>query len=95
MAGAAQRLAAIRKWFAGRTPASLDDPAFQALHHDLAAHLKKVAATTSEQFGQPWGLVAMSQAANRQCGASILISGPKLVCMKRRALPAAVAASPS
>ena len=84
MSGAATRLAAIRKWLAGRAPASLDDPEFQVLRRDLAAHLETVAATTSVQFGAPWGLVTMDQASNRRAAASILITGPKLVRAQRR-----------
>ncbi|HTT60752.1 MAG TPA: hypothetical protein VMG35_02895 [Bryobacteraceae bacterium] len=84
MAGAAERLAAIRKWFAGRSQAALSDPEFQDLRRDLATHLEKVAANTSEQFGQPWGLVAMDEASGRRAGASILITGPKLVRSQQR-----------
>ena len=64
------------------------DPEFQSLRQDLAAHLKKVAAATSEQFGEPWGLIAMDEASGRRAGASILVTGPKFVTKKQRALPA-------
>jgi hypothetical protein len=66
----------------------VDDPEFQSLRQDLAAHLKTVASTTSEQFGEPWGLIAMDEASGRRAGASILITGPKFVSAKQRALPA-------
>ena len=46
--------------------------------------IKNVAATTREQFGEPWGLVAMHQASDRRAAASILITGPKLVRSKQR-----------
>jgi hypothetical protein len=88
MAGAAQRLTAIRKWFGGHPSTPKDDPAFEELRQDLAAHLKQVAATTSEQFGEPWGLIAMDEASGRRAAANILISGPKLVLTKQRALSA-------
>ncbi len=88
MAGAAKRLAAIRSWFNQHGGAAPDDPDFQKLRQDLAAHLAKVAANTTEEFGEPWGLVAMDEVANRTAGATILISGPKLVRMKQRSLPA-------
>jgi hypothetical protein len=91
MAGAGQRLAAMRKWFGEHSAAATDDPEFQGLRQDLAAHLKKVAATTSEQFGEPWGLIAMDEASGRRAGASILVTGPKLVSAKARALPAKAA----
>jgi hypothetical protein len=86
MAGASQRMAAIRKWFGEHPAAPVDDPQFQSLRQDLAAHLKKVAATTSEQFGEPWGLIAMDEASNRRAAASILITGPKLVRTQQRAV---------
>jgi len=89
MAGAGQRLAAMRKWFGQHPKAAVDDPEFQSLRQDLAAHLKKVAATTSEQFGEPWGLIAMDEASNRRAGANILITGPQLVRTSQRALLAA------
>jgi hypothetical protein len=88
MAGAGHRLAAMRKWFSRHPAAALDDPEFQSLRQDLAAHLKKVAATTSERFGEPWGLIAMDEASGRRAGASILVTGPKFVSAKQRAPPA-------
>jgi hypothetical protein len=88
MVGAAQRLAAIRKWFGEHPTTSLDDPEFQSLRQALASHLKAVTATTSEQFGQPWGLVAMDQASGCKASATILMSGPKLVRMKDRVITA-------
>lgn len=93
MTGAAQRLAAIRQWFDRNPVASTDDPGFQRLRQDLADHLKQVAAKTTEEFGKPWGLLAMNEAANRKPGAAIVITGPNLVRAKERALTAA--ASPA
>jgi hypothetical protein len=86
MTGAAQHLAAIRQWFAANPSASIDDARFQKLRGDLADHLKQVAATTTEEFGKPWGLLAMNEAANRRPGATITIAGPKLVRAKERRL---------
>jgi hypothetical protein len=89
MAGAGQRLAAIRKWFGQHPAAPQDDPEFLNLRQDLAVHLKRVAATTSDQFGEPWGLVAMDEVSGRRAGATILITGPKVVRTKERILSAA------
>jgi hypothetical protein len=88
MAGAGQRLAAMGKWLGQHPAAAPDDPEFQSLRQDLAAHLKQVASTTSEQFGEPWGLIAMDEASGRRAGASILIVGPQLVRTKQRVLAA-------
>ena len=87
MSGAGARLAAIRQWFGKHPSAAVDDPEFQKLRQDLANHLTKVTAQTHEQFGEPWGLIAMNQAAQRRAGASILITGPKLVRTEERPLP--------
>ncbi len=92
MSGAARHLASIRQWFAQNPAAALDDPAFQRLRQDLADHIKTVAARTTAEFGEPWGLLAMHEAAGRRAGATILITGPRLVRTKERAL-AAVAVS--
>jgi hypothetical protein len=93
MAGAAARLSATRQWFQQHASASPDDPEFQKSRQDLAAHMKNVAATTSEQFGEPWGLVAMDETVNRRAGANILITGPQLVRSKQRPVPGTSIAS--
>ncbi len=93
MAGVAERLSAMKQWFQQHASASPDDPEFQKSRQDLAAHLKTVAATTSEQFGEPWGLVAMDETVDRRAGASVLISGPKLVRSKQRQVDGASVAS--
>ena len=89
MCGTGQKLAAIRLWMARNPTAAFDDPDFQRLRQDLAGHLRQVAANTREEFGQPWGLLAMSQLVNGRAGANILISSPTLVRNKRRALAGA------
>jgi hypothetical protein len=94
MAGASRRLAAIAKWFGAHTSADQHDPQFEKLRQDLAAHLKQVVATTSEEFGEPWGLIAMDQASGRRASASVLIASSQLVRMKQRTL-AAAASSPN
>jgi hypothetical protein len=88
MSDTAQKLAAIRGWLEQNPGASLEEPRFQKLRDDLAAHLREVAANTREEFGEPWGLIAMNQIAGSSAGARILITGPRLVCEKRRALAA-------
>ena len=93
MAGASRRLAAIGKWFAAHPTAAQNDPDFQKLRQDLAAHLKQVVATTSEEFGEPWGLIAMDQASGRRASASLLIASPKFVSMKQRTIAAAASSA--
>ncbi len=79
MAGAGKHLAAMRRFALGNPTFSLQNPEFQALRDRLASHLAKVAANTREEFGQPWGLVAMNEASGRRAAASILIQGPSFV----------------
>jgi hypothetical protein len=86
MSGAAKRLAAMRVWQASHPGASPNDMEFQKLRRDLADHLLKVAANTKEEFGEPWGLIAMNQLVGQRAGARILLTGPKIVREKRRDL---------
>jgi len=88
MFGTAQQLAVMRVWQKRNPDAAPNDPAFEKLRQQLAAHLKDVAANTRAEFGEPWGLIAMIQLTGRSAGAEILITGPQLVREKRRALAA-------
>jgi hypothetical protein len=89
MCETAAELAKVRLWQQRNPNASPDDPDFQALRKDLADSLRQVAATTREEFGQPWGLLAMNQLAAARSGARILIASPHLVTNKQRSLAAA------
>jgi hypothetical protein len=93
MSGAGQRPAAIRTWFGQHPAAKQDDPQFQALRQNLASHLKTVVSTTNEQFGEPWGLLAMDGASGHRAGADILIIGPKVVRTKQRLLSASASSA--
>ena len=76
MEGASLRLAKMQKFFLLHPGAPPDDSEFQALRNDLASHLAKVASSTHEEFGEPWGLVAMNEASGRRAPSSILIQAP-------------------
>jgi hypothetical protein len=89
MHGTAQELAKVRRWLAQNPTATSDDSEFQKLRQNLAGYLRRVAANTREEFGQPWGVIAMNQLVNGKGGARFLIIGPTLVCNKRRELAAA------
>ena len=88
MIGTARQLAAIRSWLSRHPAAPPDDMEFQSLRRDLASQLRRVADTTREEFGEPWGLIAMNQLVGRRSGARMLLTGPKLVRERRRALSA-------
>jgi hypothetical protein len=90
MRNTAQQLAAFQLWAAQHPAAAVGDPEFQKLREDLAKYLGQVAADTREEFGQPWGLIAMNQLASRRSGGKILITGPALVVNKRRAQAAVI-----
>jgi hypothetical protein len=66
------------------------DPRFQKLRAGLAKHLKEVAANTREEFGQPWGMVAMDLVSGRRADARIRITGSRLALSAER--PMAIAA---
>ncbi|HJT90058.1 MAG TPA: hypothetical protein VJ732_19440 [Bryobacteraceae bacterium] len=89
MQSTAVELARLRGWLARNPGPPMDDPEFQNLRQDLAGHLREVARNTREEFGEPWGLIAMNQLAGQAAGAKILITGPKLVRGRQRALAAA------
>jgi len=57
-------------------------------HEQLAAHLLDVAKTTREEFGQPWGLIAMNLLVQPQGGARMVLTGPILALEKQRDLAA-------
>lgn len=88
MCDTAAELAEVRLWQQRNPDASPDDPEFQALREGLAGHLRQVAANTRDEFGQPWGLLAMNQLAGARSGARILIASPHLVTNKQRSLTA-------
>lgn len=81
-----QHLAAFRQWHASHAAAFSDDPEFQKRRQDLADQLREIARTTREEFGAPWGLIAMSQLADHRAGARLMITGPRLTVEKNRVL---------
>jgi len=79
----AQQLASMRLLAAESTD-------FQAQRQSLANYLRTVAANTREEFGQPWGLIAMYRLVGRTAGAKLIVSGPRLVLNKRTEPAAAI-----
>ena len=82
---AAETLAAIHAFLRTHVSPSPDDAEFQQLRGRLAKGLAEVAADTKEEFGRPWGLVAMDLATARQADGSIAITGPRLALSTERA----------
>ena len=88
MRNTAEKLSAIRQWLERNPAGRMDDPAYTELRNELANHLRDVAATTREEFGRPWGLLAMNQLVERGSGAKFRIMGPKILIERRRDLAA-------
>jgi hypothetical protein len=77
------------RWWAdamSKTPQLLESRS--TTHEQLAAHLLDVAKTTREEFGQPWGLIAMNLLVQPQGGARMVLTGPILALEKQRDLAA-------
>jgi hypothetical protein len=86
MAGAGERLAAIREFFSNNPAANAGDPVFEKLRDQLGDHLEKVATRTTEQFGEPWGLIAMHEASRRRAAARFLIASAAFTRRESRSL---------
>jgi hypothetical protein len=59
------------------------------LRQDLSKHLREVAERAHQQFGTPWGLVAMFLACGGRAIAGGSITGPRFVFAPQRPLAAA------
>ncbi len=88
MTGAARLLSAVKQFQKAHPRVSPNDTGFSKLRKQLADHLTDVTRRTAEEFGQPWGLVAMNQVVQRRGGASIIITGPKLVRIRSKTMAA-------
>ncbi len=74
-----ERLQEMREFLSKNPAADLrKDPAFNKLRRKLSDQMRHVAGDTKEQFGAPWGLVAMYLASGRNAAASVRIANAKL-----------------
>jgi hypothetical protein len=89
MCGTAQVLARLDAFAAAHPGVSPDDPQFQELRKELAGKLRNVAANAREQFGSPWGLVAMYLVSGANVPTSIQIAGPHFAMAPQRSLASA------
>jgi hypothetical protein len=80
----------MRRLFGNRRETAAQSPEFQRFRKKLADHLRDVARNTREEFGQPWGLIAMFLASGGKAEASVRIAGPKFALAKTQALRAVV-----
>jgi len=61
-----------------------ESAAFQSARKDLAKKLADITSNTKDEFGQPWGLVAMDQVSGRRASARMQVSGPHLALARTR-----------
>jgi hypothetical protein len=78
MHGTAEILAQMNQ-LAGPSGIPPGDPRFEKLRGQLASHLRDVAAKAHEQFGAPWGLVAMFLASGGKARAEMRIISSRFV----------------
>jgi hypothetical protein len=79
MCGAAEILDGIDRLSASEPPPPADDPKFQKLRQQLAAHLRDATGKAREQFGLPWGLAAMFLVSGAKARTSVEIVSPAFV----------------
>ena len=77
MAATAEKLARLRQ-------SANDAAASKELRADLANHLRSIAADTRDEFGRPWGLIAMDMASGNKSAASVVFTGPVISWAKQR-----------
>ena len=82
MSACASRVAAMRTLMAANPDP--ESPQFLALRADLAKKLASVASNSVEQFGQPWGLVAMDRVSGCQAAAKVQIAGSRFALIRSR-----------
>jgi len=62
------KLSAIKRFLSNQPTADDQNNDFKRLRGNLASHLRSVAANTREEFGRPWGLLAMFIASGKRAG---------------------------
>ena len=71
----AKKLVAMQTFLASHPNADDENNDFKKLRSDLASHLRSVAANTKENFGRPWGLLAMFIASGKRAGRKTMLVG--------------------
>lgn len=81
-----KKLASMVSFLASHPQADDENNDFKKLRGDLSNHLRSVAANTREEFGRPWGLLAMFIASGRRAGRRTLLLGRNLSLAGEKAL---------
>jgi len=79
-----EKLAEVRNFLKDKPKIDPENNDFKALRRGLAEHLKGVASRTKEEFGDPWGLVAMDLATGRAAKARAQLTGPRVAFTRER-----------
>jgi hypothetical protein len=79
-----EKLAEMREFVKNNPGVDPENNALKSLRKKLATKLKAVASNTKNEFGDPWGLVAMDQVSGEKANARALITGPKLAVFRER-----------
>jgi hypothetical protein len=82
MSECAKRVAAMNNLLAANPDPQSSQ--FLALRADLAKKLAEVTSNTREEFGQPWGLVAMDQVSGSRAAARVQITGARFALARTR-----------
>lgn len=85
MAETAMKLEEIRRYFAANPGPAPDDTLLVSLRKGLAEHLRSVAATSREEFGEPWGLIAVDRVSGGRATAEVQYVGPRIALARKRA----------
>ena len=88
----AGKLAALRALVDANPAIGWEDPRFHSLREDLQNHMRAVARDTKEEFGRPWGLIAMDRVSGCAAQASVQLTGGRVALLRDRLK--AVAAAP-
>ncbi|HEV2762762.1 MAG TPA: hypothetical protein VGV38_07200, partial [Pyrinomonadaceae bacterium] len=79
-----ERLEEVRRFFRQNPSPDPENNTFKSLRRNLASKLRDVAAKTRQEFGDPWGLVALDQLSGRRAHARAQITGPVVSITRER-----------
>ena len=82
-----EKLVDIRRFFAQNSAPNPEDATFKALREELANAMASVARNTKEEFGHPWGLLAMDRASDSKADAIVRIIATRLSFEMERSKP--------
>lgn len=87
-----ESLATLRNFLKTKSPVAPDDPAFQGLRRQVGKTLTKVVKNTKDRFADPWGLVAMDRAGNKQAYARTKLTNEFIGFDEKRPMSTAASA---